>query len=228
MRDGVAAVNTTPMKVYELGPSGWTLAPSNIPVGTNYGFDMRIDNGRIITTEGACSWDGRIVAKATDGVWRKAATLPGAFHDCESTIAGSVDILGNRAIVHQDNSLSTGFPYGEQQTWIFRRNAQGWAREGVATLSLIWPQEQRYFWYNTRAAISGPDVLVASELVGVASTCTGTCRARASRLRITYGPRTAPWAPASRRCSRPAATIFCRKPSDRSVCNRAQRLSAWR
>ena len=165
MRDGVAAVNTTPMKVYELGPSGWTLAPSDIPVGTNYGFDMRIDNGRIITAEGACSWDGRIVEKATDGVWRKAATLRGAFHDCESTIAGSVDILGNRAIVHQDNSLSTDFPYGEQQTWIFRRNAQGWAREGVATLSLIWPQEQRLFSFPTRAAISGPDVLVASGLV---------------------------------------------------------------
>jgi len=165
MRDGVAAVNTTPMKVYELGPSGWTLAPSDIPVGTNRGLDMRIDNGRIITAEGACSWDGGIVEKATDGVWRKAATLPGAFHDCESTTAGSVDILGNRAIVHQYDNLSSGFPYGEEQTWIFRRNAQGWAREGVATLSLIWPQEQRDFLYNTHAAISGPDVLVASGIV---------------------------------------------------------------
>jgi hypothetical protein len=165
MRDGVAAVNTTPMKVYELGPSGWTLAPSDIPLDTNYGFEMSIDNGRIITNEGACSWDGRVVEKATDGVWRKAATLPGAFHVCESTSAGSVDILGNRAIVHQDSSSGTDFPYGEQQTWIFRRGAQGWAREGVATLSLIWPQEQRFFSYHTRAAISGPDVLVASGLV---------------------------------------------------------------
>ena len=55
MRDGVAAVNTTPLNVYELGPSGWTLAPSDIPVGTNRGLDMRIDNGRIITADGACS-----------------------------------------------------------------------------------------------------------------------------------------------------------------------------
>ncbi|HEY6125289.1 MAG TPA: hypothetical protein VIV63_11620, partial [Steroidobacteraceae bacterium] len=164
MSNGVAAASTTPMTIYELGSSGWTLAPSSIPIGNNSGFDLEIDNGRIINNEGACSWDAGIIERSPDGVWRKAATLTGATRTCESSYAGSVDISGDRAVVHQENGPE--FPYGEQQTWIFRRQgAQGWAREGVAALPIIWPAEQRLFSYNTHAAISGADVFVGSGIV---------------------------------------------------------------
>ena len=188
---------------------------------------MSIDNGRIITHDGACSWDGRIVEKSTDGVWRKAATLPGAFHVCESSSAGSVDILGNRAVVHQYN-YGTDFPYGEEQTWIFRRNAQGWAREGVATLSLIWPQEQRPFSFPTAAAINGPDVLVASGLVNginVYRDVPGQGFTIADHIRPPDSAMGAGWNLSRPQDLRQLSTA--ENHADRSW-KRAQRLSAWR
>jgi len=162
MNNGVAAVNTTPMKVYELGSSGWKLVPSDIPIDTNNGLDLSIDNGRIISNEGACAWDARIVEKSSDGVWRKSATLPGASHVCEANYAGAVDISGNRAIVIQQSSPE--IPLHEHQTWIFQRGAQGWTREGIASLQL-WPGEQRAFSGVTYAAVSGPDVLMGSGIL---------------------------------------------------------------
>ena len=160
MGNGIAAVNTTPMKIYEQGPGGWLLAPSAIPV-TGAFFDLEIDNGRIINNEGACSWDAGIVEKASDGVWRKVATLPGAFRGCEYASSGSVDISGSSAVVLQESG--TEVPDGEQQAWIFRRGASGWSRQGIAHLPLL--SEQRGYTLYTHAAIRGPDVFMGSGLV---------------------------------------------------------------
>ena len=53
MGNGIAAVRTTPMKIYEQGPGGWLLAPSEIPVNENAALDLEIDNGRIINNKRA-------------------------------------------------------------------------------------------------------------------------------------------------------------------------------
>ena len=113
-----------------------------------------------INNEGACSWDAGIVEKASDGVWRKVATLTGAFRGCEYVYSGSVDISGTSAVVLQESG--TEIPVGEQQAWIFRRGASGWSRQGIAHLPLL--SEQREFSV-TQAAMRGPDVFMGSGLV---------------------------------------------------------------
>jgi hypothetical protein len=157
MNQGVAAVQTTPMTIYQRGASGnWNLVPSQVALGDNSGFDLEIDGGRILNGEGTCAWNAGLVEKSADGFWRRSNTLAGSFRGCAIfNRGGAVDISGDWAVVHQTYGLDV--PFGEEQAWIYRRNALGWSRQGVAPV----PWEQK-FWANTQVAINGSDVFVSA------------------------------------------------------------------
>ncbi len=159
MNDGVAAVNTTPMTIYELGPSGWALAPSSIPIPPQLGFDLEIDSGRIIRGEYNCGSNAGIISKASDGVWRVTATLSGAPRACDDTYGGPADISGDQAVVHQ--AMGAGIPEGEQQSWVFRRQNSGWVHQGAARV----PAEVTLWSTSRHAAISNGDVFVSAGLL---------------------------------------------------------------
>jgi hypothetical protein len=161
MNEGVAVVNTTPMSVYELGPTGWTLSPSDVPISTEPAFDIEIDDRRIIKSEFDCASNAAIITKGTDGVWRKSATLPGATRaGCDNTYyGGAVDISGDWAVVHQEKGA--GIAEGEQQAFVFRRMDSGWVQQGAAVV----PPELGFFAYYKHAAISGGDVFASAGLI---------------------------------------------------------------
>jgi hypothetical protein len=157
----VAVVSTTPMTIYELGPSGWARAPSDIPIPTRDSLDLELQGGRIINGELGCASNAAIIEKSSDGVWRKSATLSGAPHDCNSDAhGGGASIFGDWAVVPQESGL--GIPANEQQAWIFRyQGAQGWVRHSAAPV----PHELRYLSWYAHSAISGPDVFMSAGVV---------------------------------------------------------------
>lgn len=161
MNNGVAAVNTTPMTIYELGTSGWTLAPSDIPFSQRDAYDIEIDAGRIIKGEYNCAANANIISKAADGVWRRTAALNGAPRaNCdEGYYSGAADIAGDMAVVHQD--VGAEIPAGETQSWIFRRQGSSWLQQGVAAV----PHELRLWSSFNVPAISGGDVFVSAGLI---------------------------------------------------------------
>lgn len=157
MNQGVAAVQTTPVTIYQRGASGdWPLVPSQVALGDNSGFDLEIDGGRIFNGEGTCAWNASLVEKGTDGYWRRSGMLPGSFYGCAVfNRGGSVDISGDRAVVQQTYGIE--IPFGEEQAWIYRRQGGQWVKQGVA--SVPW---ERKFWANTQVAINGTDVFVGA------------------------------------------------------------------
>ncbi len=157
MNQGVAAVQTTPMTIYQRGASGdWPRVPSQLALPDNSGYDLEIDGGRIINSEGECAWNAALVEKSADGYWRRSAMLFGSFYGCAAfNRGGSVDIHGDWAVVQQSYGLE--IPFGEEQAWIYRRQGAQWVKQGVAQV----PWERR-FWASTQVAINGGDVFVGA------------------------------------------------------------------
>lgn len=156
MKNGIAAVHTTPMTIYQRDATDWSLAPSDIPPGDKPGFDLEIDGGRILNGQGMCSWDASVVEKSSDGVWRRMAVLPGSYRGCiDYHRGGSVDIAGDWAVVHQQNGQD--IPWSHEQAWIYRRGANGWTKTGIADI----PWEYRFYAY-TQVAIRGSEVFVSA------------------------------------------------------------------
>ena len=162
MDSSVAVVGTTPYTIYELGPAGWTQAPTELPVSATAfdSVDLQIDNGRIINGEFDCAANAAIIEKAADGVWRRTATLQGAPRECDDTYAGvSADISNSWAVVHQEAGFE--FPTSEQQSWVFRRQGSQWVRVGTAVM----PYEPRLWTLHTPAVIRNSDVFVGAGLL---------------------------------------------------------------
>jgi hypothetical protein len=156
----VAVVSTTPMLIYELGPSGWTLAPSDLPVNGEDSFDLEIDGTRIINGEYECGSFGAIIEKAADGVWRRSNRLASGMDACNHPHYGiSADISGNWAVVNQGRA-DGDFNY-QNHPLIFRRSpSQGWVQHDSVHI----PPEQTLFSYHTPVEIRGTDVFTTGGL----------------------------------------------------------------
>lgn len=160
MSGDVAVVSTTPMTVYELGPSGWELAPSEIPTANGDAPDLEIEGGRIINGVLNCASNAQIIEKAADGVWRRTAILSGAPFPCNQGLdGGAAAIAGDLALLPQENAI--GIPTNEEQGWVFQRVGQSWALLGVAHN----PRELRYTSLYSHGAILGTDILLNAGLV---------------------------------------------------------------
>jgi hypothetical protein len=103
MRDGVAVVQGPTTRVYEFDGSDWVAATDEIVTDAPGAF-LRIDGGRALSGEGACSSNGRVLAKSADGVWRAPVALEGygVIGGCDNDQRGGpVDIAGSWAVVSQ-------------------------------------------------------------------------------------------------------------------------------
>jgi hypothetical protein len=159
MSSAVAVVATTPLTFYEFGPSGWTQAPSDVPLMASSFFDIETDGNRVIIGEYSCASNAALIEKVA-GVWRRTETLLGAPYECSPDLSGrAADISGNWAVVHQPRGAGIGET--EQQAWIYRRSpSQGWVRhDAVSRPAVAW----LYPGY-TQLAIRGTDVFMSGDL----------------------------------------------------------------
>jgi hypothetical protein len=101
MENGIAAVQTGPLVIYEFNGTDWIAAPSTL-TRDGPGIDIEIDAGRIIVGDGTCSWNAYVYAKDTTGTWVTDGTLNGGYKGCDDEFrGGAVDIGGDWAVVFQ-------------------------------------------------------------------------------------------------------------------------------
>jgi hypothetical protein len=153
MQNGIAAVQTVRTGIYELGPAGWTLAPSQL-TRDGPGRDLEIDNGRILSGDGTCGWNGLIAEKDIAGTWRTSATLVGHTRSdgCDDEFRGGpVDISGDWAVVHQPDAEDQSFP----ETLIYRFSGGRWDLYSTAR-----PEGDGATTFGPEVAIRGTDVIV--------------------------------------------------------------------
>lgn len=97
MNQGVAAVTSDRLHVFERTAAGWVEAPAS---GNPNTTDMEIDAGTILASSGTCSWDAEPFRKASNGSWTAFGRITGGQYGCLANArGGDVDISGNRAIV---------------------------------------------------------------------------------------------------------------------------------
>jgi hypothetical protein len=121
MRGGIAAAQTGPIDIWELGATGWVRTASLAPTD-NPGNSIEVDGARVLNGQGSCSWNGQLYEKDGTGAWITGPKLLGFTRadGCDDEFhGGSVALAGPWAIVHQPNAEDRNFP----STMIFRQNA---------------------------------------------------------------------------------------------------------
>jgi hypothetical protein len=161
MKNGIAAVQTVRTEIYELRSGTWVLAPS-VLTREAPGRDLEIDNGRILSGDGGCAWNGRVFERDAAGTWRTSATLPGLMRSdgCDDEFrGGSVDLSGNIAVIHQQSPDLQDFP----ETLLFRNEGPptGWYL--IPFASARPPEGATDF--GPEVAINGTDVFVSGSPV---------------------------------------------------------------
>jgi hypothetical protein len=99
MKNGLAAVSTSPLRAFRLTDSGWTPTAAPFPAppsGTSWANGItRIDGGTLAAVAGKCDY-GAITSEHQDGTWSAPRVLTGNARMCSlPNYSGSLDLDGN-------------------------------------------------------------------------------------------------------------------------------------
>lgn len=155
MQNGIAAVQTVRTDFWELGPGGWTLAPSAV-VRDGPGRHLKIDGGRVISGDSTGSWSGRVFEKDAAGTWQTAAVLRGntRFDGSDDEFRGGpADISGDWGVLFQYDNADSRDP----EALVFNRRSDGWYLLPYGSARPPEGAER----FGPEVAIRWPDILVS-------------------------------------------------------------------
>jgi hypothetical protein len=133
MREGLAAVSTSPLRAFRLNGGSWVAQPNPFtapPGDTAWANGLtRIDGTTIAAIAGRCN-AGAVTSDHLSGAWTAPRTVIGNPRICSlPNYSGSMDVDGNRLVVSNPQEDSD---YPPSSTYIYGRSAPGaaWQLEG--------------------------------------------------------------------------------------------------
>jgi hypothetical protein len=126
MKNGLAAVSTTPLRVFQRNGEAWTALPhpfSSRPDHASWANGRtRIDGTTVASIAGRCRYSA-ITSDRIAGQWTAPRLVAGNSRTCTlSNYASSLDVDGNRLVFTGPQEHSESPP---SETRIYRRNAPG-------------------------------------------------------------------------------------------------------